>query len=42
MEVTGIGYKDTDWVQLAHDRVQWYTFINTVMELHDLENQGIS
>jgi hypothetical protein len=28
-----IGWSGTDWIDLAQDRVQWRTLVNTVMNL---------
>jgi hypothetical protein len=28
-----MGCEAMDWVQLIHDRVQWWTGVNTVMDL---------
>jgi hypothetical protein len=28
-----IGIDGANWIQLAQDRVQWHTFVNTVMNL---------
>jgi hypothetical protein len=32
MELGKIGWKDVDWIQLALDREQWRTLVNTVMD----------
>jgi hypothetical protein len=33
IDLKEIGYKCVDWIQLAQDMVQWWAFINTVMNL---------
>jgi hypothetical protein len=33
MDLREIGIDGSDWIQLAQDRVQWRTFVNTVMNL---------
>jgi hypothetical protein len=33
MDLREIGINVANWVQLAHDRVQWWAFVNTVMNL---------
>jgi hypothetical protein len=33
MNLRGIGINGVNWIQLAQDRVQWRTFVNTVMNL---------
>jgi hypothetical protein len=33
MDRREIGIDGTDWIQLAQDRVQWWAFVNTVMNL---------
>jgi hypothetical protein len=33
MDLMGIGIDGANWVQLAQDRVQWRTCVNTVMNL---------
>jgi hypothetical protein len=33
MDLTEIGWGGMDWVDLAQDRDQWSTFVNTVMNL---------
>jgi hypothetical protein len=32
MDLKEIGIDGANWIQLAHDRVQWRTFVNTVDE----------
>jgi hypothetical protein len=27
-----IGCEDMDWIRLAHDRVQWLDFVNTIIK----------
>jgi hypothetical protein len=31
--LTGMGWKGVDWMQLAQDRDQWQALVNTVMNL---------
>jgi transcription termination factor 2 len=33
MDFRKIGIDGANWIQLAHDRVQWRAFVNTVMNL---------
>jgi hypothetical protein len=33
MDLREIGIDGTNWIQLAQDRVQWWAFVNTVMNL---------
>jgi hypothetical protein len=33
MDLRDIGIDGANWIQLAQDRVQWGTFVNTVMNL---------
>jgi hypothetical protein len=33
LDLRGIGIDETNWIQLAQDRVQWWAFVNTVMNL---------
>jgi hypothetical protein len=33
LDLREIGVDGTNWIQLAHDRVQWRAFVNTVMNL---------
>jgi hypothetical protein len=33
MDLREIGIDGANWVQLAQDRVQWWAFVNTVMNL---------
>jgi hypothetical protein len=33
MDLRDIGIDGANWIQLAHDRVQWRAFVNTVMNL---------
>jgi hypothetical protein len=33
MDLTEIGIDGANWIRLAHDRVQWWAFVNTVMNL---------
>jgi hypothetical protein len=33
MDLREIGIDGTNWIQLAHDRVQWRACVNTVMNL---------
>jgi hypothetical protein len=33
MDLTEIGIDGANWMQLAQDRVQWRTFVNTVINL---------
>jgi hypothetical protein len=40
MDLREIGLKDVDWMQLAEDRDQWRTIVNTVMNLQDPYNIG--
>jgi hypothetical protein len=33
IDLREIGWDDKDWIYLAHDREQWQTFVNTVINL---------
>jgi hypothetical protein len=33
MDLREIGIDGTNWIQLVQDRVQWWAFVNTVMNL---------
>jgi hypothetical protein len=33
MDLRDIGIDGANWIRLAHDRVQWRAFVNTVMNL---------
>jgi len=33
MDLKEIGINGANWIQLAQDRVQWWAFVNTVMNL---------
>jgi hypothetical protein len=33
MDLREIGINEANWIQLAQDRVQWWTCVNTVMNL---------
>jgi hypothetical protein len=33
MDLTEIGIDGANWIQLAQERVQWWVFVNTVMNL---------
>jgi hypothetical protein len=33
MDLGEIGIDGADWIRLAQDRVQWWAFVNTVMNL---------
>jgi hypothetical protein len=33
MELWEMGINGTNWIQLAQDRFQWWTFVNTVVNL---------
>jgi hypothetical protein len=33
MDLREIGIDGANWIQLAQDRVQWWVFVNTVMNL---------
>jgi hypothetical protein len=33
MDVKEIGIDGANWIRLAQDRVQWWAFVNTVMNL---------
>jgi hypothetical protein len=33
MDLGEIGIDGANWIRLAHDRVQWRDFVNTVMNL---------
>jgi hypothetical protein len=33
MDLKGIGIDGANWIQLAQDRVQWWAFVNMVMNL---------
>jgi hypothetical protein len=32
-DLRGIGWDTVDWIDMAQDREQWWTFANTVLEL---------
>jgi len=34
--------EDVDWIYLNHDRKKWWIFVNTVTNIRDLQNAGIS
>jgi hypothetical protein len=40
MDFLAIGCKDVDWNHVAKDIVQWWTFVNTVMNIHFAKYQG--
>jgi hypothetical protein len=33
IDVRETGIDEANWIQLAQDRVQWWAFVNTVMNL---------
>jgi hypothetical protein len=33
LDLRGIGIDGANWIQLAQDMVQWWAFVNTVMNL---------
>jgi hypothetical protein len=33
MDLREIGIDEANWIRLAQDRVQWWAFVNTVMNL---------
>jgi hypothetical protein len=33
MNLTGIGWDDVDWIDVAQDRDQWMALVNTVLSL---------
>jgi hypothetical protein len=33
MDLREIGIDGANWIRLSHDRIQWRTFVNTVMNL---------
>jgi hypothetical protein len=33
LDLREVGIYDANWIQLAQDRVQWWAFVNTVMNL---------
>jgi hypothetical protein len=33
MDLREVGIDGANWIQLAQDRVQWWVFVNTVMNL---------
>jgi hypothetical protein len=33
LDLGEIGIDEVNWIQLAQDRVQWWAFVNTVMNL---------
>jgi hypothetical protein len=33
LELRETGIDETNWIQLAQDRVQWWTFVHTVMNV---------
>jgi hypothetical protein len=35
-DVREIGHENVDWINLSQNREQWWTVINTVMNLHIL------
>jgi len=37
MELTEIGWEGVNWIHLAQDRVHWWPFVNTVMNLRILQ-----
>jgi hypothetical protein len=40
MDLREIGWDDVDWIDMAHDRDQWRTFVNTVLNLRVPQNAG--
>lgn len=38
MVVKGIGYEDVDWIQLAQDKIQSRSLLNTIMHIRGPEN----
>jgi hypothetical protein len=41
MDLGEIGIDGANWIRLAHDRVQWRAFVNTVMNLRVPYESGI-
>jgi hypothetical protein len=35
LELREIGFDGANWILLAHDSVQWWAFVNTVINLRD-------
>jgi hypothetical protein len=33
MNIKEIGYEDVDWIHLSQDGIQWWVFVNTVINL---------
>ena len=33
MDLREVGWKDTEWIDLAHDRDKWRAVVNAVMNL---------
>jgi hypothetical protein len=40
MDLRAIGWEGVEWMYLAQDRVQWWDFVNTVMNLRVAEKAG--
>jgi hypothetical protein len=40
MDLREIGCESVDCIHLAHDRDKWRAVVNTLMNLHVLENYG--
>jgi hypothetical protein len=40
MDLKEIGWDGGDWIDLAHDRHQWRTLVNAVMNLRVPQNAG--
>jgi hypothetical protein len=37
-DIRGVGWGGMDWINLAHDRDQWWVLVNTEMNLRDSYN----
>jgi hypothetical protein len=35
LDLREIGIDGANWIQIAQDRVEWWTFVNTMMNLRD-------
>jgi hypothetical protein len=40
MDLRGIGWDGTDWIDLTQNRDQWRALVNTVMNLRILKKAG--
>jgi hypothetical protein len=34
MDLREVGLNGVNWIQLAQDKVRWWAFVNTIMNLH--------